>query len=433
MNLRTRLTLLAIVTTFLSVLLLTSIADQNLNKDLIDELDTALELQALVIGETILQDVSIPGLGRYIASRDGVAQIIQDDTVVWHSEDVALAEPLDLSFLALTEDSAFCTCDGKRVFSQRTADGIVQVARSLEPINTFRETLRRRLSMAGAAIILWLGAVSFLGMALFTYPLKRLSEWAQTFNLQTPVPHTKSKTEVGTLARALQSSVRELERSREREKAFIATASHDLKTPVMALKLSLDLARKQASNDSSVGLERAYSEAVKLTELSTNLLALHRSDYKENFVELDLFSVVADAVDALMPLASSKNLEMSFEGKSFVMLGDSVLLTRLINNLISNAIKFTEKGEIEITLAVNADDASLSVKDTGQGFPDSLDKELLEPFKRAHGATKHDGVGLGLAVVRAVAQAHGGSVILKNHAKGGCVTVDLHRVQKSGV
>jgi signal transduction histidine kinase len=158
-------------------------------------------------------------------------------------------------------------------------------------------------------------------------------------------------------------------------------------------------------------------------------LTLTRSSQAEpNRVDVDLRELASQVSDELMTLAIEKDVLIEVKGVSGKMRGDPTALKQVIANLIGNAIKFTDEGGVTISVSSSTGSVQLSVEDTGMGFPTSDRDELrtlLEPFRRGHAAVR-PGAGLGLAVVREVVDAHGGSVELSNREGGGArITITL--------
>jgi signal transduction histidine kinase len=111
-------------------------------------------------------------------------------------------------------------------------------------------------------------------------------------------------------------------------------------------------------------------------------------------------------------LAAAKGLELSADGEPVIVLGDAIMLERAITNLIGNAIKFTDHGEVRVQVSRLEREAEIDVIDTGVGMSTQMLERVFEPFERG-GETRREGSGLGLAVVKAVIEAHGGHVTLE--------------------
>jgi signal transduction histidine kinase len=141
-------------------------------------------------------------------------------------------------------------------------------------------------------------------------------------------------------------------------------------------------------------------------------LTLTQSERPLERQPVDLFVLCGDLVDLLAPLAAAKGLELSADGEPVIVLGDAMMLERAITNLIGNAIKFTDHGEVRVQVSRLEREAKIELIDTGVGMDAQMLERVFEPFERG-GETRREGSGLGLAVVKAVIEAHGGHVRLE--------------------
>ena len=138
-----------------------------------------------------------------------------------------------------------------------------------------------------------------------------------------------------------------------------------------------------------------------------------------------LLSLASDVVDRLMPLAAAKGLFIDMNGLPSALQGDRVLLTRLVENLIGNAIKYTNQGSIQVDVRPIGPHVTLSVTDTGIGIPNDKLEAIFQPFNRAN-LEHRDGFGLGLAVVESVVKAHKGQTQITSQVNQGTkVTIYL--------
>ncbi|WP_281260130.1 sensor histidine kinase [Deinococcus planocerae] len=224
-------------------------------------------------------------------------------------------------------------------------------------------------------------------------------------------------------------SLTELRTVRELEARFLADASHELRTPVTALMTVLEhaLDRPRSPQEQHEALERALRNARHLRQLTTDLLTLSRARFAPTRLDLDLLVLANEVVDRLMPLAVQKDLQVEVDGTPAPLQGDPVLVTRLIENLLSNAVKFTDAGGVRVYVHPVGDEVEVTVEDDGVGITPEQVTQLQEPFQRG-GDQRREGFGLGLAVVRSVAEAHGGRVELERRTEGGTrATVRLAR------
>ena len=226
---------------------------------------------------------------------------------------------------------------------------------------------------------------------------------------------------------------RELDRMRD---AFVATVSHELRTPLTSISGFLEMMLDEQEGLGDAGL--TYLDVIRrsterLHHLVEDLLLIaqieaHRVELDLSIV--DLSGLVQASVEALRPAAAEKGIELEvLTDHAGVVRGDPHRLTQVLDNLVSNAVKFTEEGgTVTVSIASNGGSATLVVADTGIGIPaDELGK-VFSRFFRASTATQRtiSGTGLGLAISRALVEQHGGTISLESvEGEGTRVTVTL--------
>ncbi|MEJ2084156.1 MAG: ATP-binding protein [Acidobacteriota bacterium] len=201
---------------------------------------------------------------------------------------------------------------------------------------------------------------------------------------------------------------------------FVANVSHELKTPLTAIRGFAETLRDGAINDGETAhrfLDRILQQCSRLQALLEDLLTLSRLESLEGKVEADvvpLASLVQDCLEPIDPQVEEKQIrvEVSTEAHSTVQ-GDREALERLVINLLDNAVKYNRVGgSVTIRLGAENDEAILEVVDTGIGIPAGSLNRVFERFYRVDKGRSRDegGTGLGLAIVKHVAQLHGGRV-----------------------
>jgi signal transduction histidine kinase len=232
------------------------------------------------------------------------------------------------------------------------------------------------------------------------------------------------------------------ERLREADRLkdeFVALISHDLRTPLTSIMGYLELAM---DDDDLAEEPRTYLEVVqrnadRLLRLVNDLLFVARLEAGEldlHPTEVDLGAVVRQSVEEARPRAAAKSIELGCEVQSVPSLpADKGRMFQLLDNLVSNAIKFTpEGGRVEVRLLERDSRVRLEVTDTGIGIPDDDKGRLFERFFRASSATERhiQGTGLGLYIACAIAEAHGGTIDVDSELGQGttfCVELPVSR------
>ena len=207
---------------------------------------------------------------------------------------------------------------------------------------------------------------------------------------------------------------------------FLSIASHELKTPLTALKLQLDSLRQQLDVlDPKVAkkVERAAQGADRLNNLVESLLDISRIETGHltlNPERTDLGEMLARLVESLGLTASKAGCSLTFKSSGpCVGVWDQVRLEQVTSNLIANAIKYAAGQPIEVSLFRDGDDAIIAVSDQGPGVADDALGKLFERFERAVPIRHYGGLGLGLYISREIASAHGGTITAENLSSGG--------------
>ncbi len=224
----------------------------------------------------------------------------------------------------------------------------------------------------------------------------------------------------------------ELTRVADMRRDFVANVSHELKTPLAAIRGYAETLRDGALDEPPTArrfTERILSQCHRLQELLNDLLTLSRLEGVAPALEresVDLNAVVRRAAELISATAREKRVEVAVEGDGAVppMLGDPDGLERLVLNLLDNAIKYNRPdGQVTLRLSRADGEAVLEVSDTGIGIPPESIPRLFERFYRVDKgrAREEGGTGLGLAIVKHVAQAHGGQVDVESRLGRGSI------------
>jgi signal transduction histidine kinase/ActR/RegA family two-component response regulator len=202
--------------------------------------------------------------------------------------------------------------------------------------------------------------------------------------------------------------------------AFMAVVSHELRTPISAiLAASADLQKHLAGADAGTARLIAESGAMMRTLLN-DLLDKAKMDAGKMAVELaafDIRTLVADQLQFWRAEAERKGVDLRLSGVEDLpqwLMGDSIRIRQILNNLLSNALKFTDKGEVALEIAAAAADGNwllgFTVRDSGPGLSEEALANLFQPFEQAEAARNQGGTGLGLAISRDLARLMGGEL-----------------------
>jgi two-component system, OmpR family, sensor histidine kinase VanS len=265
-------------------------------------------------------------------------------------------------------------------------------------------------------------------------PLERISDAtriAATGSLAHRIRLEGRNDEFRELADAFDAMLAQLEAHVAEQQRFAANASHELRTPLAVTQTLLDVARSDPDRDNGELVERLHAVNTRAIDLTEALLLLSRADQRTFTPEhVDLSLLVEEATEALLPLAEERGVTIETSGDSTYTLGSSALLLPMTTNLVHNAIvhNLLDGGTVWVTTRVQPDGAVLTVDNTGDQLTPQLVSTLAEPFQRGARRIRadHAGVGLGLAVVKSITEAHEGTLTLAARPDGGLrVTVQL--------
>jgi two-component system, OmpR family, sensor histidine kinase VanS len=237
------------------------------------------------------------------------------------------------------------------------------------------------------------------------------------------------------LADAFDAMLARLEAQIAEQQRFAANASHELRTPLAIMQTLLEVARGDQDRDNDELVDRLHFVNTRAIDLTEALLLLSRADQRSFAAEhVDLSLVAEEATETLLPFAEQRGITIETSGDVAPTLGSSALLLQMATNLVHNAIvhNLPERGSVWVKTSVEPQSVTLTVENTGEKLTPQLVATLREPFLRGPGRirTEHAGVGLGLAIVNSITQAHDGTLTLTPRTAGGlCVTVTLPRAE----
>jgi heavy metal sensor kinase len=413
-----------------------------LEADLMRPVDDGLSewaagLLPAVAGPT--ETLHLEGSGVPAGSDEAATQVLDPSPAPADPEHPPLLPPAEVAGLAgpmyLERDLAvWGEVEPSRLLAQPAGDGLVLVV--AVPIDD------QRAALAGLAHLLWIAGPLALGLTVgltwmlvgFTLrPVERMREEADAISgsepgRRLPVPTTGD--EVARLGRTLNAMLERLEEASERERRLVDDASHELRTPLANLKAELDLARARARTPEELeaALRSASEETDRLARLADDLLVLARASGGRLPVRrepVDVEALLAATTETFSAAATGRGVEITTEVTDGLRADvDEVRLRQAIGNLLDNALRSTPPGGTVSVEASRRDGAlRIEVRDTGEGFPPGSLPGVFEAFARtdASRGRGEGGAGLGLAIVRAVAEAHGGTVVAANEPEGGAV------------
>jgi two-component system, OmpR family, sensor kinase len=277
------------------------------------------------------------------------------------------------------------------------------------------------LTAAGAAVLL-LGLAG--GWWLATRAIQPIEDISATAikiaggDLAQRISTTDTENELGRLAAVLNSTFARLEGAFAHQARFTSDASHELRTPVAVILTQTQgaLSRERSGAEYREALEACQRAAQRMRKLTDSLLELARLDAGEEAFKrepFDLARVAGECVEMLRPLAAAQEIQVAHEFESASCLGDAVRIGQVVTNLLTNAFQFNRRGgNVRVVTRQEPGVAVLTVSDTGEGIPAADLPHIFERFYRVDKSRSGNQgrSGLGLAIAKAIADAHGGSL-----------------------
>jgi heavy metal sensor kinase len=303
-----------------------------------------------------------------------------------------------------------------------------------EGVATTLALLRNALVVAVPLFLLFACAAGWFLAERILAPVAAMSDRARTIsekNLDARLPVANERDELGELALVfnalldrLERAFGQLERAYGQMREFIADASHELRTPVAAMRgeVQVALKRPRTGEEYRESLGVINEEAVHMSRIVDDLFTLARADAGERPLErrpLYLGEVVAEAVRIARPIAEARGVDLAVEPPpdDVEVQGDEALLRRAVLNLVDNAVKYTEAGgSVRLSVSREGDRARVDVTDTGIGIAPAERERIFERFFRVDRARvrSEGGAGLGLSIVRWAVEEHGGEVAVRS-------------------
>jgi two-component system, OmpR family, sensor histidine kinase MprB len=300
---------------------------------------------------------------------------------------------------------------------------------SIQPLWPTLHSLHRLrlwiLLISGAGIALAAALAGAVATAALR-PVRRLTLAAENVAATgqlTERVEVRGDDELGRLAARFNAMLAALEESVGRQRRLVADASHELRTPLTAARTNVDLLQegKLPEDEAKRALAEAATELDSLTSLVADLVELARGEERKlRIEEVHLDDLVAEAVERARSRAPEATFVTSFSPT--LVKADPVLLERAVGNLLDNAVKYSPAGTpIEVTVR----DGEVVVADHGPGVAEADLPRIFDRFYRAAAARSKPGAGLGLAIVREAAEAHGGKATVESSSSGAEFRISL--------
>jgi heavy metal sensor kinase len=439
MRLRTRVTLVAAVLTAIVLAATGIFVYARLQSDLRQSTDATLrsraDAEALVVERT----------GSFSSDQpdDAFAQLLAPDGSVLDASSAingaAALMPAGIATPPYLERDAV-RIEGEQVSARmlaiRLSNGdVLVVGVSLDDQRQTLAGLGASLAIGGPLALALVSVVTWLLVGWTLRPVDSMRAEAAAISAsepgrRLPVPNTDD--ELARLAETLNAMLDRLEEAIERERRFVDDASHELRTPLSNLKAGLELAlrRSRTADELEAEIRSAAEETDRLSRLAEDLLVLARADRGRLPIRrepVDVASLVGGTVAWFAARAAERRVGIDVRVPEELRADvDELRVRQALGNLLDNGLRAAASGG-RVSVAAERENGSLrlEVRDTGPGFPPEFLPVAFEAFTRPDAGRSRPGggAGLGLAIVAAVAQAHGGSVSAENLPDGGAVVV----------
>ena len=302
----------------------------------------------------------------------------------------------------------------------RAGSEVVVVGQSLDDRDETLASLVTSFVFGGPIAVLLAALLGYLLAAAGLRPVEAMRRRAGEISLgneQERLPLPPARDEVRRLGETLNEMLDRLRRSFERERRFVADASHELRTPVAVIKAELEGALRAGRHDPQVreALVAAVEECDSLAQLAEDLLVVARSGDGELPVRpesLPVDALLAGVGQRFEDRARERGRGIRVDAPGGLHVeADELRMRQALGNLVDNALRYGE-GEILLRSRNSQQGVCLEVSDAGGGFGPDIADRAFERFARGDGARTRGGAGLGLSIVRAIAEAHGGSAEL---------------------
>jgi two-component system sensor histidine kinase TctE len=303
----------------------------------------------------------------------------------------------------------------------------VQVAENRAARNEFARQILLGMVLPQMLLIVLAGMMVWhvVGRALAPLSTLRDEIGSRSHRDLSALPDEGMPLEVRPLIRAMNELLQRLSEALASQQRFIADAAHQLRTPIAGLKTQTELALRQApSGEAQATLKQLRTATEQATRLVNQLLSLARAEPPIGRVRaterIDLVTLARETASEWVPRALARRIDLGFDdpGAPVYVEGDAFQLREMLNNVLDNAVRYTDSGgQVSVRVGIEDSAPTIAVEDDGPGIPEPERTRVFERFYRVLG-TGVEGCGLGLAIVKEIAQQHGAEVTLAPGANG---------------
>jgi two-component system OmpR family sensor kinase len=393
--------------------------------------DYHLKETALLLRDQPVEYLGPPPIPSNNAAYDFVVQVwTLDGELVYESRPHA-----SLPNFATIGFATVGTSSGQwRVYGTESLTKVVQIAQPMSVRRQQAAQLAVRTLTPFALLMPLLGLIVWLAVGHALQPLQRLAKAvkARRVNELEPLSDERLPEEVRPLVGSLNDLLGSLTAALDRERAFMADAAHELRTPLTALHLQLGaLARAATEGERTAAMGKLSEGVQRAIRLVEQLLALARQEPRAEPVrtQFALDELAREVVAELVPLADARRIDLGMsETQAVLVRGERDAVATLVRNLVDNAVRYTPAGgrvdvSVERSAAMPAQ-ALVRVTDDGPGIAPEERGRVFDRFYRRPG-TVAPGSGLGMAIVKAIAEAHGAAVVLDSGESGRGLSVTV--------
>ena len=291
---------------------------------------------------------------------------------------------------------------------------------SMDKLYESLSQLRTVIAIVVPIALFFAGFIGFFIARRAFAPVRTITETAASISsqsLEMRVPISKTEDEISNLALTFNAMIARLHDTFISQQRFVADASHDLRTPLTVIQMELEWLLTQEEPDSKTKfvIDRCLKEIFRLNDLADNLMLLARADAHQLQVNKKYYRLdeqLIESMSSLKTIANTKNISFKINISDAIEINaDETMIRRMFVNAIDNAIKYSPENErISISLDNLNGFAQISIQNMGNPIPVESLPKIFERFQRGDRARTSKGFGLGLAIIKAIAQVHVGNV-----------------------